>query len=133
MEIGGKNCDSIVEIGQNERSRRPKDTCCHTNSCEILSTIAREKKLTRCIIIIIIRAFEIQTYHQISARRQDLVIVNKKKITCRIVDFDVPADHRVKLKVSEKTDKYLEDGSDGDTNSHWRARYSHQRVGTGTV
>ena len=28
-------------------------------------------------------------------------------ITCRIVDFAVPADHRVKLKESEKTDMYL--------------------------
>ena len=32
----------------------------------------------------------------------------KKKITCRIVDFAVPADHRVKLKESEKKDKYLD-------------------------
>ena len=31
----------------------------------------------------------------------------KKKRTCRIVDFVVPADHRVKLKESEKRDKYL--------------------------
>ena len=28
--------------------------------------------------------------------------------TCRIVDFAVPADHRVKLKESEKNDKYLD-------------------------
>ena len=27
--------------------------------------------------------------------------------TCRIVDFAVPADHRVKLKENEKKDKYL--------------------------
>ena len=27
---------------------------------------------------------------------------------CRIVDFAVPADHRVKLKESEKRDKYLD-------------------------
>ena len=31
----------------------------------------------------------------------------KKKI-CRIVDFTVPADHRIKLKVCEKRDKYLD-------------------------
>ena len=30
-----------------------------------------------------------------------------KKRTCWIVDFAVPADHRVKLKESEKKDKYL--------------------------
>ena len=29
------------------------------------------------------------------------------KRTCKIVDFAVPADHRVKIKESEKKDKYL--------------------------
>ena len=52
--------------------------------------------------------FEIQTDDQISARRQDLMIINKKKRTCRIVDFAVPADHKVKLKECEKRDKYLD-------------------------
>ena len=31
----------------------------------------------------------------------------RKKRTCKIVDFAVPANHRVKLKESEKKDKYL--------------------------
>ena len=31
----------------------------------------------------------------------------KKKRTCKIVDFAVPADHKIKLKESEKKDKYL--------------------------
>ena len=47
----------------------------------------------------------------ISVRRPDLVIVNKKKRkkrTCWIVDFTVQADHRMKLKESEKRDKYLD-------------------------
>ena len=39
--------------------------------------------------------FEIQMDHLNSTRRPDLVIVTKKR-TCRIVDFAVPADHRVK-------------------------------------
>ena len=64
--------------------------------------------------------FEIQTAYHISARRPDLVIIKKKKKkkkrkkkkkkkqTCRIVDFGVPADHRLKLKESEKRDKYLD-------------------------
>ena len=30
----------------------------------------------------------------------------KKKRTCKIVDFAVPADHRIKLKECEKKDKY---------------------------
>ena len=33
---------------------------------------------------------------------------NKKKKTCKIMDFIVPVDHRVKLKESEKKDKYLD-------------------------
>ena len=38
----------------------------------------------------------------------DLVIINKKMGTCQIVDFAVPADHRVKLKQREKKDNYLD-------------------------
>ena len=52
--------------------------------------------------------FEIQTDHIISARPPDLIIINKKERTCRIVDFAVLADHRVKLKECKKKDKYLE-------------------------
>ena len=32
----------------------------------------------------------------------------KKKKISKIIDFDVPADHRIKLKEYEKRDKYLE-------------------------
>ena len=54
-----------------------------------------------------------QTDHLIPARRPDLIIINKKKKkeekrTCKIVDFAVPADHRIKLKECEKKDKYLD-------------------------
>ena len=45
----------------------------------------------------------------ISARRPDLISINKKKKrTCKIVDFAVPADHRIKLKECEKKHKYLD-------------------------
>ena len=37
--------------------------------------------------------FDIHTDYLISARRPDLIIINKKKRTCKIVDFAVPADH----------------------------------------
>ena len=47
--------------------------------------------------------FNIQTDHLIPARRPD-----KKKGICKIVDFAVPADHRINLKKSEKKDKYLD-------------------------
>ena len=40
--------------------------------------------------------FDIQTDHLISARRPDLIVINKKKRTCKIVDFAVPADHGIK-------------------------------------
>ena len=53
--------------------------------------------------------FEIQTNRVISTGRPNLVIVKKKKKrTCRIVDFAVPADPWVKLKESEKRDEYLD-------------------------
>ena len=53
----------------------------------------------------------------------------KKKITCKIVDFAVLADQRIKLTESEKKDKYLdlarkkektmEHKSDNYTNCNW--------------
>ena len=52
--------------------------------------------------------FNIQTDHLIPARRPDLIIINKKKRTCKIVDFAVQADHTIKLKECEKKDKYLD-------------------------
>ena len=78
--------------------------------------LARSNIIIIIIIIIIIMIatykllwdFNIQTDYLIPARRPDLIIINKKKRTCKIVDFAVPADHRIKLKESEKKDKYLD-------------------------
>ena len=81
----------------------------------------------------LIRDFDIHTDHLISARRPDLMIINKKKKkkkkkkrTCRIVNFAIPADHREKLKKNEKKDKYLDFArelkkteSDDYTNCNW--------------
>ena len=40
--------------------------------------------------------FDKQTDHLISARRPELIVINKKKKrTCKTVDFAVPADHRI--------------------------------------
>ena len=44
----------------------------------------------------------------ILAKRPDLIIMNKNKRICKIVDIAVSADHRIKLKECEKKDKYLE-------------------------
>ena len=53
--------------------------------------------------------FNVQTDHLIMAIRQDLIIINnKKKRTYKIVDFAVPAIHRIKLKECKKMDKYLD-------------------------
>ena len=49
---------------------------------------------------------------QWKTRRPDLIIITKKKKKkkkkCKIVDFAVPADHRINLKENEKKDKYLD-------------------------
>ena len=87
--------------------------------------------------------FEIQTDHLISARRQDLMIINNNnnKRTCRIVNFAVPADYRVKLKESKKKDKYLDLAK--ELKKLWNMKVtgilivigalgSHQRIGTRT-
>ena len=85
--------------------------------------------------------FEIQMNQPISARRPDLIIINNKERTYRIVDFAVPTDHRVKLKKKcEKKDKYLDLARelrklrkhelDDYTNCNWCSWYCHQRVGT---
>ena len=75
--------------------------------------------------------FNIQADHIIPTRRPDLIIITKKKkkITCKIVDFAVPADHRIKLRECEKKDKYLdlarelkktvEHAGDNYTNCNW--------------
>ena len=52
--------------------------------------------------------FNIQTDHLIPARRPDLIIINKRKRICKIVDFADPADYRINLKESKKKDKYLD-------------------------
>ena len=55
----------------------------------------------------VLENFEIQTDHLIPARRPDLVILNKKKKTCRIIDFAVPADLSENQK-KQKQNKYLD-------------------------
>ena len=84
----------------------------------------------------------------ISARRPDITIIIKKKKkkkpnrTCKIVDFGVPVDHRIKQKESEKKDEYLdfarelkklmEHDGDSYTDCDWCFWYSHQRIIKGT-
>ena len=49
--------------------------------------------------------FNIQTDHLISARPYNN---QQKKRICKIVDFAVPADHKINMKEREKKDKYLD-------------------------
>ena len=79
--------------------------------------------------------FNIQTDHLIPAGRPDLIIINKRKRICKIVDFAFPADHRINLKEGEKEDKYLdlarelkktvEHESNDCANCNWRVRHSN--------
>ena len=52
--------------------------------------------------------FNKETDHLIPARRPDIIIINRKKRICKIVDLAVSADHRINLKECEKKDKYLD-------------------------
>ena len=52
--------------------------------------------------------FEIQTEHLIPSRRPDLVLNKKNKKAHHLMDFTVPAGHKVKIKDNGKIDKYLD-------------------------
>ena len=50
--------------------------------------------------------FSIQTDPVIEARRPDLVVVDKKRRTCKIIDFAIPGTSRIDEKEKEKIEKY---------------------------
>ena len=50
-------------------------------------------------------------YPRQTTRPSDNYLKKKeKKRTCRIVDFAIPADHRIKIKENEKRDKFFDLG-----------------------
>lgn len=51
--------------------------------------------------------FTVQTYHVITSRRPDLIIVDKERNECQIIDFALPYNARAYDKEEEKVDKYL--------------------------
>ena len=53
--------------------------------------------------------FSIQTYHVIEAWRPDLVVVDKKERSCKIIDFAVPGDSRI-VEEKDKIEKYQDLG-----------------------
>ena len=54
--------------------------------------------------------FSIQTDHVIEVRRPDLVLVDKKERSCKIIDFAVPRDSRIEEKKKDKIEKYQDLG-----------------------
>ena len=54
--------------------------------------------------------FSIQTDHVIEARRPDLVVVDKKERSCKIIDFAVPGDSRTEEQEKDKIEKYQDLG-----------------------
>ena len=56
------------------------------------------------------RDFTIQTDHVIEAWRPDLVEVDKKERSCKIIDFAVSGDSRIEEKEKDKIEKYQDLG-----------------------
>ena len=54
--------------------------------------------------------FSIQTDHVIEAWRPDLVVVDKKERSCKIIAFAVPGDRRIEEKEKDKIEKYQDLG-----------------------
>ena len=54
--------------------------------------------------------FSIQIDHVIEARRPDLVVVDKKERSWKIIDFAVPGDSRIEEKNKDKIEKYQDMG-----------------------
>ena len=73
--------------------------------------------------------FDVQTDHLISPRRQDFIIISKKR---ELAELSTLLSWLNALKESEKKDKYLnlavEHESDSYTNCNWCSWYSHQRI-----
>ena len=93
----------------------------------------RENETHKFLLDIVIR----MTWPRDSQQQKKKENDQQQKKTCRIVNFDVPADHRVKLKESEKRNNYLdlsrelknyETGKWGDTNCNWFDRNNHQGI-----
>ena len=72
-----------------------------------------------------------QTDHLIPVRRPDLIIINKKERTCRIVNFADSVEHGLKLKESEKKDKYLD--LDRELKRPWNMKVTMIRIVIGAL
>ena len=50
--------------------------------------------------------FSIQSDHVIEAWRPDLVVVDEKERSCKMIDFTVLGDSRIEEKLKDQTEKY---------------------------
>ena len=50
--------------------------------------------------------FSIQSDHVVEVRRSDMFVVDKKKRSCKIIDFAVPGDSRIDEREKDKIEKY---------------------------
>ena len=56
--------------------------------------------------------FSIHTDHVIDAWRPDLLVVDKKERSCKIIDFAVPGDSGIEEKEKDKIEKYQDLGKE---------------------
>ena len=56
--------------------------------------------------------FSILTDHVIEARRPDLVVVDEKERSCKIINFAVPGDSRIEEKERDTIEKYQDLGKE---------------------
>ena len=75
--------------------------------------------------------FSIQTDHVIEAQRPDLVVVDKKERSCKIIDFAVPRDSRIEVKEKDNTKKYQELGS--ELQKTWNVKVKIIRLVVGSL
>ena len=54
--------------------------------------------------------FSIQTDHVIETRTPDLLVVDRKKRSCKIIGIAVPGDSKIEEKEKDKTEKYQDLG-----------------------
>ena len=67
-----------------------------------MSTSQRQTENEECKIL---WDFNVQTDHVIEARRPDMIIIDRVKKVCQIVDFAVPYDTKVNTKELEKIER----------------------------
>ena len=64
--------------------------------------------------------FSTQTDHLIEAQRPDLVVIDKKDRSCKIIDFAIPGDSRIEEKEKGKIEKYQNLG--GELKRTWNVK-----------